>query len=186
MDQYVLPPEPAPLPEPGTVISFDVTNYVAAQVDAGTPYVGLMIRAGAPGGMQFGELESNVYPQLVIETGSRPVVLVIVDPSVEFEVIDVDDGSGEFFFDGIGDYDFPTFNDAVLGSFGEARSMAEFDISGLSVPPGQAVTSATYEVRIPSVGVFGLGVDGEMPEYCAVEGYTGNGFQDASNFQIAE
>jgi hypothetical protein len=64
-------------------------------------------------------------------------VFTIADPPVDFEVIDADDGSGEYFFDGIGDFGpFDTFNDAVLGSFGEARSSAEFDLLPFSVPPG--------------------------------------------------
>ncbi len=70
LDRYDLPLPPDPLPPAGTIISFDVTDYVAARVDAQDAYVGLMIRAGgAPGGMQFSESSSYVYPQLVIETG---------------------------------------------------------------------------------------------------------------------
>jgi len=113
-------------------------------------------------------------------------VFTIENPDVDFEVIDADDGSGEYFFDGIGDFDFSTFNDAVLGSFGEARSMAEFDISGFSVPPGEIITGAFFEVRFSSVYVYGLGVDGEIPESLAVDGYIGDGVQDPSDFQIAD
>jgi hypothetical protein len=112
-------------------------------------------------------------------------LFVIADPPVDFEVIDADDGSGEFFFDGIGDFGpFPTFNDAVLGSFGEARSMAEFDILPFVVPPGEYIGSATFQVKITSNWVFGLGVDGEIPNSVAVDGYVGNGIAELSDFQI--
>ncbi len=110
----------------------------------------------------------------------------IADPPVDFEVIDADDGSGEHFFDGIGDFGpFSTFNDAVLGSFGEARSMAEFDISPFTIPPGEFISAATFQVRISSAGVFGLGVDGEIPSSFGVDGYVGNGIEELSDFQIA-
>jgi len=113
-------------------------------------------------------------------------VFTIEDPPVDFEVIDADDGE-EHFFDGIGDFGpFYTFNDAVLGSFGEARSMAEFDVSPFSVPEGEAISSATFEVKITSVSVYGLGVDGEIPESLAVDGYIGDGIDDLTDFQIAD
>lgn len=114
-------------------------------------------------------------------------VFTIPDPPVDFEVIDADDGSGEYFFDGIGDFGpFSTFNDAVLGSFGEARSMAEFDISPFTVPPGEFISAATFEARITSNNVFGLGVDGETPSSVAVDGYVGNGIAELSDFQVAD
>ena len=123
-------------------------------------------------------------------TGSTALadsMFTIEDPDVDFEVIDADDGSGEYFFDGIGDFGpFYTFNDAVLGSFGEARSMAEFDVSPFSVPEGEAITSATFQVVITSVGVFGLGVNGEIPDSLAVDGYIGDGIDDLTDFQIAD
>ncbi len=71
LDRYDLPLPPDPLPSAGTIISFDVTDYVTDRVNAQDGYVGLMIRAGgAPGGMQFWESSGHVYPQLVIETGA--------------------------------------------------------------------------------------------------------------------
>jgi hypothetical protein len=113
-------------------------------------------------------------------------LFTIEDPPVDFEVIDADDGD-EHFFDGIGDFGpFYTFNDAVLGSFGEARSMAEFDISPFSVPPDEYISAATFEVELTSVYVFGLGVDGEIPDSLAVDGYIGNGTDELSDFQIAD
>ena len=88
---------------------------------------------------------------------------------------------------GIGDNGpYYTFNDAVLGTEGEARSIAEFDISTFSVPPGEAISTATLEVRITSVGVFGLGVDGEIPDGLAVDGYVGNGTDELSDCEAAD
>ena len=111
-------------------------------------------------------------------------VFTIADPPVDFEVIDADDGSGEYFFDGIGDFGpFSTFNNAVLGSFGEARSSAEFDLLPFSVPPGDFISAATFRVRITDNYVFGLGVDGEIPTSVAVDGYVGNGIAELSDFQ---
>ena len=113
-------------------------------------------------------------------------LFTIEDPPVDFEVIDADDG-GEHFFDGIGDFGpFYTFNDAVLGSFGEARSMAEFDISPFTVPPGEYISAARFEVELTSIDVYGLGVDGEIPESLAVDGYVGDGTDELSDFQIAD
>lgn len=113
-------------------------------------------------------------------------VFTIENPAVDFEVIDADDGSGDYFFDGIGDFVFPTYNDAALGTFGEARSMAEFDLSGFSVPAGEIITSAFLEVKFSSVGVYGLGINGESPDSLAVDGYIGDGVAAPSDFQIAD
>ncbi|UCD76024.1 MAG: hypothetical protein JSV91_03700 [Phycisphaerales bacterium] len=114
-------------------------------------------------------------------------VFTIEDPPVDFEVIDADDGSGQYYFDGIGDFGpFATFNDAVLGSFGEARSMAEFDISPFTVPPDEYISVATFEVKLTDIHVFGLGVDGETPESLAADGYVGDGIEEISDFQIAD
>ncbi|HNQ24411.1 MAG TPA: PEP-CTERM sorting domain-containing protein [Phycisphaerae bacterium] len=113
-------------------------------------------------------------------------LFVISDPPVDFQVIDADDGSGEYFFDGIGDFLFPTFGDVALGTFGEGRSMVEFDLSGFTVPAGEVITSATFEVKFTSVGVWGLGIEGQSAESLAVDGYIGNGLAQESDFQIAD
>ncbi len=108
-------------------------------------------------------------------------VFTIEDPPVDFEVIDAEP------FDGVGDngpYDI--FNDALLGTEGEARSMAEFDISPFSVSPGEFISAATFEVRITDIDVFGLGVDGETPNSVAVDGYVGNGIEELSDFQAGD
>lgn len=108
-------------------------------------------------------------------------LFTIEDPEVDFEVIDAEP------FDGIGDNGpYSTFNDALLGTEGEARSMAEFDISPFSVPPGEFISAATFEVRITDIDVFGLGVDGETPENLAVDGYVGNGVAELSDFQAGD
>lgn len=113
-------------------------------------------------------------------------VYTIANPPVDFQVIDADDGSGEYFFDGIGDFGpFSTFGDVALGTTGEARSIIEFDLSGFAVPAGEIIVSATLEVRYTSVGVFGLGINGEHSTSLAVDGYIGNGMEEISDFQIA-
>jgi len=108
-------------------------------------------------------------------------IFTIENPPVDFEVIDAEP------FDGIGDNGpYSTFNDALLGTEGEARSMAEFDISPFSLPPGEFVSAATFEVRITAVDVFGLGVDGETPDNLVVDGYVGNGIAQLSDFQAGD
>lgn len=105
----------------------------------------------------------------------------IENPPVDFEVIDADP------FDGIGDNGpYSTFNDALLGTEGECRSTAEFDISPFSVPPGEFIYSATLEVRITEIDVYGLGVDGDTPDSLAVDGYVGNGTAELSDFQAGD
>jgi hypothetical protein len=114
-------------------------------------------------------------------------LFTIENPEVDFQVIDADDGSGEYFFDGIGDFGpFDTFGDVALGSFGEARSMVEFDISEFAVPDGEIIVNAFLEVRYSGFGVWGLGIEGEPTESVAVDGYIGNGLQELSDFQIAD
>ena len=61
--------------------------------------------------------------------------------------------------------------------------MAEFDISPFTVPPGEFISAATFEVRITDIDVFGLGVDGETPESLAADGYVANGLAELSDFQ---
>ncbi len=108
-------------------------------------------------------------------------IYTISDPPVDFQVIDMNP------FDGIGDTGpFSTFADALLGTEGEIRSMAEFDISGLSVPPGEMVIAATFEVVITATEIWGLGVSGETPDSLAVDGYVGNGLAELSDFQAGD
>jgi hypothetical protein len=108
-------------------------------------------------------------------------IFTIEDPPMDFEVVDAEP------FDGIGDNGpYSTFNDALLGTEGEVRSMAEFDISAFSVPPGEFVSAATFEVKITDVDVFGLGVDGETPDSLAADGYVGNGIAELSDFEAGD
>jgi hypothetical protein len=108
-------------------------------------------------------------------------VFTIEDPPVDFEVIDAEP------FDGIGDNGpYSTFNDVLLGTEGEARSMAEFDISPFSVPPGEYISSATLEVMITEIDIYGLGVNGETPASVAVDGYVANGVAELSDFQAGD
>ena len=103
---------------------------------------------------------------------------IIENPPVDFEVVDAEP------FDGIGDNGpYSTFNDALLGTLGECRSMAEFDISPFSIPPGEFIYAATFTVRITAIDIFGLGVDGETPESLAADGYVANGAAELSDFQ---
>ena len=109
------------------------------------------------------------------------LLFTIEDPPVDFEVVDADP------FDGIGDNGpYSTFNDALLGTSGECRSMAEFDISPFSVPPGEVIKSATFEVRITDIDIHGLGVNGETPEYIAVDGYVGDGVAELADFEAGD
>ena len=108
-------------------------------------------------------------------------VFTIEDPPVDFEVIDADP------FDGIGDNGpYSTFNDVLLGTEGECRSMAEFDISPFSVPPGEFISSATLEVMITDIDIFGCGVDGETPASVVVDGYVADGVAELSDFQAGD
>jgi hypothetical protein len=105
----------------------------------------------------------------------------IADPPVDFQVVDAEP------FDGIGDNGpYSTFADALLGTLGEVRSMAEFDISPFTVPAGEYIDLATFTVQITEIDIFGLGVDGETPESLAVDGYVGNGVAELSDFQAGD
>jgi hypothetical protein len=54
----------------------------------------------------------------------------------------------------------------VRGTFGEAGEFAEFDITGFSIPPSEAITNATFQVQLTSLQVGGLGVNvGENPQF---------------------
>ena len=108
-------------------------------------------------------------------------IFTIENPPVDFEVVDADP------FDGIGDNGpYSTFNDALLGTLGECRSMAEFDISPFTIPPETFIIIATFEVIITEIDVYGLGVDGETPDSLAVDGYVGNGLEELSDFEAGD
>jgi hypothetical protein len=110
-----------------------------------------------------------------------PTIFTIENPPVDFEVIDADP------FDGVGDNGpYATFNDVLLGTLGECRSIAEFDISPFSVPPGEFISRATFEVIIHEINISGLGVNGETPESLAVDGYVGNGLEELSDFEAGD
>jgi hypothetical protein len=108
-------------------------------------------------------------------------VFTIENPPVDFQVVDAEP------FDGVGDNGpFSTFCDVLLGTLGEIRSMAEFDVSSFTVPAGEFISVATLEVRITAIDIYGLGVDGETPGSLAVDGYIGNGTAELSDFQAAD
>ncbi len=108
-------------------------------------------------------------------------VFTIENPPVDFEVVDAEP------FDGIGDNGpFATFNDALLGTLGECRSMAEFDLSSFTVPEGEFIFTATFEVRITAIEIYGLGVNGETPDSLVVDGYVANGIAELSDFQAGD
>ncbi len=124
----------------------------------------------------------------IIESTTRDIIYVdattiftIENPPVDFEVVDADP------FDGFGDNGpYSTFNNALLGTLGECRSMAEFDISQFSIPPGEFISMATFDVMITDIDIFGLGVDGETPDSLAVDGYVGNGLSELSDFEAGD
>jgi hypothetical protein len=108
-------------------------------------------------------------------------VFTIENPPVDCEVVDADP------FDGYGDNGpYSTFNDELLGTLGECRSMAEFDISGFAVPPGEYISYAKLEVMITATEIYGLGVNGEDPESVGVDGYVGNGVEELSDFEAGD
>ncbi len=104
------------------------------------------------------------------------------EPETTFEVID---GGFEGEFDGTGDSVFPgNFFTVILGSSGEAAEFAEFDISELSIPEGETITNARFEVKIAGLEVGGLGASlGDTPDNIGVFGYAGNGVADTSDFE---
>jgi hypothetical protein len=109
---------------------------------------------------------------------------------MDAEVVDYNDWGGPL--DGMGDEEFPTYNDAVLGHpddpdcKAEFRSMVEYNISGFTVPPGQTITAATFNIRVSSSSVFmgcGSVTYEDHPLYIAVHGYVGNGTVTLDDFQ---
>jgi hypothetical protein len=105
----------------------------------------------------------------------------ITDPAVAFDVMDLVP------FDGVGDTGPFDYDITLLGTEGEKRNMAEFDISGFSVPAGEQITSATLDVFVYSDYCGGLGAPyGQLPQYLAVHGYVGNGMEDLSDFQAGD
>jgi hypothetical protein len=109
-------------------------------------------------------------------------VFTLIDPPVDFEVLDFQP------FDGVGDSGpWSAFNTVGLGTEGDDRELAEFDISGIVVPDGEEVVEATYEVQITSILVSGLGVEsGNTPDQLSVYGYAGDGVDSMADFQAGE
>ncbi|MEO1375124.1 MAG: Ig-like domain-containing protein [Cyanobacteria bacterium J06635_10] len=104
------------------------------------------------------------------------------EPETTFEVID---GGFDGEFDGSGDIVFPgNFFTIILGDTGEVGEFAEFDISEFSIPEGETITSARFDVKITGLQVSGVGVaPGENPDSIGAFGYAGNGVADASDFE---
>ena len=154
--------------------------------------IGIVLAFVTPGAAAVANYDKTAKVQASVNTivasTTRDIIYVdattiftIENPPVDFEVVDADP------FDGFGDNGpYSTFNDALLGTLGECRSMAEFDISPFSVPPGEFISVATFEVMITEIDVFGLGVDGETPESLAVDGYVGNGLEELSDFEAGD
>ncbi|AFY58361.1 putative calcium-binding protein [Rivularia sp. PCC 7116] len=103
-------------------------------------------------------------------------------PETTFEVID---GGFDGEFDGTGDSVFPgNYFTVILGSNGEAAEFAEFDIGEFSIPEGEIITSARFDVKITGLEVGGLGASfGDNPDSIGAFGYAGNGVADASDFE---
>lgn len=128
---------------------------------------------------------TSIYALLALLLGAIAApadsIFTIENPPVDFEVVDADP------FDGFGDSGpYATFNDALLGTLGECRSMAEFDISPFNIPPGEFIYAATFEVRITATDIHGLGVEGETPESLAADGYVANGVAELSDFEAGD
>ena len=132
---------------------------------------------------EISAIENNILTAIKYDNifDYTKTIFTIENPPVDFEVVDAEP------FDGYGDNGpYSTFNDALLGTIGECRSMAEFDISSFSIPPGEYISNATFEVIITEIDIFGLGVDGETPESLAVDGYVGNGIDELSDFEAGD
>jgi hypothetical protein len=117
---------------------------------------------------------------LLVSEKVKAAAFAIADPEVDFEVID---GGSSGVFDGLGDEVFPTFNNVIRGSQGEAAALVEFDISSFLVPPSD-VETAEFRLQLARRQVNGLGVNpGENPNILSIYGYAGNGIAEASDFQ---
>ena len=116
---------------------------------------------------------------MVAAGASAQSEFVLLDPPVDFEVIDMNP------FDGFGDTGpFSTFNTIGLCPQGDVREMAEFDLSGVSIPNGEVVVEATFEVQVNSIHVEGLGVEnGNTPDQLSVYGYVGDGLEGIPDFE---
>jgi len=114
---------------------------------------------------------------------ARAATFTFADPEVDFIAADGPLFGGSL--DGVGDEVFSTFSNVILAPpFQEERSIAEFNISGFTVPPGEAITSAIFQVQINTTILFGPGYEpGDNPERLAVYGYVGNGIAETSDFQ---
>lgn len=124
----------------------------------------------------------SVCFSLLVSEKVKAAAFAIADPEVDFEVID---GGSSGVFDGLGNEVFPTFNNVIRGSQGEAAALVEFDISSFLVPPSD-VETAKFRVRLASRQVNGLGVNkSENPNTLGIYGYAGNGIAEASDFQGA-
>ena len=154
--------------------------------------IGIALALLMPGSATF----ANYNKTIKIETSENTIIaltthdiiyvndttiITIENPPVDFEVVDAEP------FDGFGDNGpYSTFNDALLGTLGECRSMAEFDISPFNISSGELISMATFEVIITGIEVYGLGVNGETPESLAVDGYVGNGLDELSDFEAGD
>lgn len=164
-----------------------IWNFLKAAV-----VIGVALALLIPGSAAFADYGKTAKVQASANTiaasTTRDIIYVdattiftIENPPVDFEVVDADP------FDGFGDNGpYSTFNDALLGTLGECRSMAEFDISPFSVPPGEFISVATFEVIITAIDIYGLGVNGETPESLAVDGYMGNGLEELPDFEAGD
>ena len=104
------------------------------------------------------------------------------EPEITFEVID---GGFDGEFDGTGDSVFPgNFFTIILGSSGEAAEFAEFNIDEFTIPEGETISNARFDVKITGLEVGGLGaMFGDNPDIIGAFGYSGNGVADASDFE---
>jgi hypothetical protein len=127
------------------------------------------------------DISTQISMSVLQQTGTETTIFTIENPEIDCEVIDAEP------FDGHGDNGpYAIFNDVLLGTLGECRSIVEFDISPFSVPQGEIISLATLEVVITAIEVYGLGVNGETPESLAVDGYIGNGIEELSDFQAGD
>lgn len=118
-----------------------------------------------------------------VEISSAKAASFTFNPEIIFEAVD---GGSEGLFDGNGDRVFLGATNTAKGPFGEASTLAEFNITGFSLPQKETITSAIFQVNSTGNRVVGGSIgstNGRAPTSLDVQGYIGNGQADASDFQ---
>jgi hypothetical protein len=102
-------------------------------------------------------------------------------PAITFEVIDGDNLTDDYPYDGRGDQVFPGNFDFVLKGekFLEVAEFAEFNIGNFSAAPNMFIKSAIFQAKI----AFSPFNDRPYRGSLGIFGYVGNGKAEASDFE---